>query len=84
MKFKIYYLLNNKINNTIINAQSIRSLKRDPSLPLNIISIKEYKTLSLNNILQKDEKLELIYEIKTMLNSHLSFEDIINLLLQNL
>ena len=83
MKFKIHYLLDKKIKQTIVNSQSINSLKYYEQLPLNIINIKEHKKLSINNILQKDEKLELIYEIKTMLNSHLSFEDIINLLLKN-
>jgi general secretion pathway protein F len=82
MNYKIYYQDNSRIKTLILNSLSLKSLQSNPNLPQNIIFIQTYNKLSFQNIFQKNETLDLIYEFKTMLNSQLLFEDIVEILLK--
>jgi general secretion pathway protein F len=82
MKFKVYHENNFSLESRTLEASSLNSLVNHNNLPKNIIHIMEIKKFQLLDIFIKDETLDLIYEFKTMLNSKLQFESIVEILLK--
>jgi type IV pilus assembly protein PilC len=80
MKLKIYYQKDNQIKTIAINTT------KNYVLPKNIIKIKPLKTMNdylYTPFLYSDEIVELFNELNIMLNTHLSFDEAINILLES-
>jgi general secretion pathway protein F len=82
MKYKIYYQKNNKINILNLEALNTKMLLNNKSYPENIIYVKELNNTNNLFFINENEKLELFYELKTMLDANLEIKYIIDILLQ--
>jgi len=83
MKYKIYYQNKDKLKSIIIDAFNMQSLKSSIDYPSNIIYINEIKKFNFTLFDNKNEKLEMFYEMKTMLDSNLQFKYIIDILINS-
>lgn len=81
-KYKIKYLNNDVENSLVVELEILDKAK----LPKNIISIEE-QTFNLNNIFKKTIKTKdlifLFYELDLMLQSNISLNDSLNILIRN-
>lgn len=86
MKYKITYQENSKIQYKIIEAQNKDELKKSPQFPTNSIKIKEYNSFKIDsfnfNVDNKKQTFELFSSLSIMLNSNLTLNETIELLLQ--
>ena len=80
MKYKIYYQYNNKIKIINIDSLNKKELCQNKNYPTNVIYIKEFEQNKYNFFVNENEKLELFYELKTMLEANLEFKYIIDIL----
>jgi len=83
MKYKIYYQENSELKIIKLEANSISKLSTHINYPANVISIKEDLEYSFDLFENQNEKLEMFYEMKTMLDSNLEFEYIVDILLKS-
>ena len=83
MKYNIYYQKNNRIKVLKLDSQNIKSIQLNKNYPLNIIYIEESKRLEFNIFNNENEKLEMFYEIKTMLEANLELKYIVDILLKS-
>ena len=83
MKYKIYYQEDNKLNSINLECLNIIELRNHKQYPKNVIFIKEYSKKKNNFFVNENEKLELFYELKIMLESNLELKFIIDILLQS-
>ncbi len=83
MKYKIYYQNNNKIKTIDIEAINKKALYKNNLYPNNVLYIKEYQVNKSNLFINENEKLELFYELKIMLEANLEFKYIIEILISN-
>ncbi len=84
MKYKILYEHKNKIKKLILEANNIAQLTNHTNLPNNIIDIKPIKKFELARYLHfqdKEELLELFYEMGIMLDAKLPFDEVVNILI---
>ena len=86
MKYKIFYQANGKLKNKIIEAKDKNDLLNSIDYPTNIISIKAIESIKIDNIFLKNKRnmvLELFKQLQIMLNSNLTLNQSIALLLES-
>jgi len=83
MKYKIYYQENKTIKSLILESNNLVNVNKHTKYPQNVILVQEDIKYDFSFFYNDDEKLEMFYEIKTMLDSDLEFEYIIDILLKS-
>ena len=83
MKYKIYYQNNKKIQTIVLDALSIKLLANNNLYPKNVIFVKEVNKKINKLFINENEKIELFYELKIMLEANLEIKYIIDILLKS-
>jgi len=83
MRYKVYYQNNNKIKTINLEAINKKALYKNNLYPNNVLYIKEYQVSKYKLFVNENEKLELFYELKIMLEANLEFKYIIEILISN-
>jgi general secretion pathway protein F len=83
MKYKVYYQENKIIKSIILESNNLSNINKHINYPKNVILIKEDIKYDFSFFYNDEEKIEMFYEIKIMLDSDLEFEYIIDILLKS-